>query len=213
VSLLYLARHGETDFNRAGRYQGQLESQLTELGSQQAESLAAALAPAQLEYVFSSPLQRCMQTAQRIAARHGLPVTPDARLLEIAHGTWEGRLRREIERDDAQRMHAWRTAPQTVTFAQGESLADVSARWNDFVGTLSTRGNALAVTHDVVMRLAILSAKNRPPADLWQPRVCNGGYAVFNVQDGAGARRLTLMAECESAHLGTLHVDPSSQAL
>jgi phosphoserine phosphatase len=212
VPLLFLARHGETDFNRAGRYQGQLESQLTELGQRQADALAAVLATSELREVFSSPLQRCMQTAQAIAARHGLPVTPDAHLLEIAHGAWQGRLRQEIERHDPQRMRAWRTAPQTVAFPGGESLADVNARWNEFAGMLGD-GNAVVVTHDVVARVAILCATARPLSDLWQPRVCNGGYAVLELEGTGASRHVRLLQECHDSHLGALIVDPSGQAL
>jgi phosphoserine phosphatase len=213
VARLYVARHGETDFNRAGRYQGQTESRLTDLGLRQAEALADALAGSDVQLVFSSPLQRCVQTAQAIAARHGLPVIADSRLLEIAHGTWEGRLRGEIERDDPERMKAWRDVPHTVTFERGESLADVNVRWLAFAASVNPGANAIVVTHDVIVRLAVLCASNRPPADLWKPRVCNGGYAVVDVQGSARTRRLTLVSECESAHLGSLDVDPSAQAL
>ena len=213
MARLYVVRHGETDFNRAGRYQGQRESDLTEVGLRQAEALAAALARCPAQHVASSPLRRCTQTAQAIAAARGLAVTADSRLLEIAHGTWEGRLRREIERDDPQRMNAWRAAPQTVTFEGGESLTDVEARWRAFAASVAADADTIAVTHDVVVRLAILCAMNRPLADLWKPRVCNGGYALIEVEGTGASRRLTLRKECEEAHLGSLLVDPSAQAL
>ncbi|MBV8148121.1 MAG: histidine phosphatase family protein [Candidatus Eremiobacteraeota bacterium] len=213
MAHLYVARHGETDFNRAGRYQGQLESDLTDVGLRQADALASALASRTVRRVVSSPLRRCTQTANAIAAKHGLEVTCDSRLLEIAHGTWEGRLRREIERDDPGQMNAWRTAPQSVRFQGGESLADVDARWREFAASTSAAADTIAVTHDVVVRLAILCATNRPWADLWKPSVCNGGFAVFEITDTGGSRRWTLVEECEHAHLGSLLVDPSTQAL
>jgi phosphoserine phosphatase len=213
VGRLYVARHPETDFNRDGRYQGQRESRLTDVGIRQADALAQALATSEVQSVFSSPLERCAQTARAVAARHALPVIVDSRLLEIAHGTWEGRLRRDIERDDRQRMRAWRSAPDSVTFEGGESLMDVNARWLDFTASLDADANAVVVTHDVIVRLAILSATNRPPAELWSPRVCNGGYALIDIEGAGASRRFTLVAECERAHLGLLHVDPSAQAL
>jgi len=207
--FVYVARHGETDWNRAGRYQGQRESQLTELGEAQAQALAVALAGTSASRVISSPLQRCVQTALPIARRLSAAAETDPRLLEIAHGRWEGRLRDEIERDDAARMEAWRDRPQTVTFEEGESLAAVAARWRGFAAALPGNNDLVVVTHDVVVRLAILNAGNRPLSDLWKPRVENGGYALFEVREGAWF----LLEECHDAHLGTLLADTSGQAL
>jgi phosphoserine phosphatase len=213
VARLHVARHGETDWNLAGRYQGQLESHLTQLGLRQADALAEAFSTGDVRCIFSSPLERCTQTAQAIAARLRLPVRVDARLIEIAHGAWEGRLRRDIERYDPEGMHAWRTAPQTVGFEGGESLADVNTRWREFVDSLSAVDDAVVVTHDVVVRLAILSATNRMTKDLWAPRVCNGAYAVLEMVGSGTLRQLTLVEECHDAHLGDLLVDPRAQAL
>lgn len=207
--LVYLARHGETDWNRAGRYQGQRESHLTPLGESQAQALAGALAASGATRVVSSPLQRCVQTAAPIARRLSVAVETDVRLLEIAHGRWEGRLRDEVERDDAARMEAWRHRPQTVTFEEGESLAAVDARWRGFADELPGNNDVVVVTHDVVVRLAILDAENRPLSELWKPRVENGGYALFEVRDG----RWVLLEECRAEHLGALIADTSGQAL
>lgn len=136
----------------------------------------------------------------------------DARLLEIAHGTWEGRLREEIERDDPRRMHAWRTAPQTVEFEGGESLADVDARWRSFAGALDAE-DTVVVTHDVVVRLAVLAAQGRPLSKLWKPFVHNGGYAVFEYRTIDAGPNWKLVHECEDAHLQGLVADTSRQAL
>jgi probable phosphoglycerate mutase len=206
---LYVARHGETDWNYEGRYQGQLESDLTSLGKAQADALAVALVQSGAKRVISSPLRRCTETARPVAERLGIHVETDDRLLEIGHGTWEGRLRAEIERSDAARMRAWREAPQTVTFEGGESLADVDARWRRFAASLAGENDVVVVTHDVLVRLAILAAAHRTPAELWQPRVRNGGYALFEKAD-AGWR---LVEECHDRHLDGLLADTSRQAL
>lgn len=206
---LYVARHGETDWNFAGRYQGQLESSLTELGRRQAAALAGALADSGAARVIASPLRRCVDTARPVAERLHASVETDARLLEIAHGTWEGRLRDEIERTDSQRMRAWRDAPHTVTFAGGESLADVDFRWRAFAESLHGQRDVVVVTHDVLVRLAILAATNRPASQLWQPRVRNCGYAVFEKAPAGW----DLVDECHDAHLDGLLADTSRQAL
>lgn len=206
---LYLARHGETDWNYEGRYQGQRESVLTGLGRQQAQALATALTSSGAVRVVASPLKRCIETARPVADRLKTEVETDERLLEIAHGEWEGRLREEIARLDGERMRAWREAPETVSFPGGESLADVDRRWRAFADSLTGENDVVVVTHDVLVRLAILAARGRRPADLWQPCVRNGGYALL-VKGPVG---WNLLEECHDAHLDGLLADASRQAL
>jgi broad specificity phosphatase PhoE len=206
---LYVARHGETDWNYEGRYQGRRESSLTPLGLAQAQALADALAGTGAARVISSPLRRCTETARSLAERLGAVLELDDRLMEIAHGTWEGRLRAEIERDDPQRLQAWQHTPQTVQFAGGESLADVDRRWRAFTASLAGEDDVIAVTHDVLVRLAVLAATGREPAAFWQPRVCNGGYALL--EKAAGGWRL--IDECRIDHLDGLLADTNRQAL
>ena len=206
--MIHVARHGETNWNREGRYQGQRESQLTEVGRAQADALARALAGERIARVISSPLQRCVATAIPVAQRLGVPLETDRDLIEIAHGTWEGRLRDEIERDEPALMQTWRQHPERAIFEGGESLAQVDERWRAFVQRLGNADGLAIVTHDVVVRLAILAAQQRPLADLWEPRVLNGGYAVFR-----SGRPWELERECVSEHLAGLAVDTAAQAL
>ncbi len=207
--IVYVARHGETDWNREGRYQGRRESHLTATGRAQAAALARALEGVSVGRVVSSPLARCAETAEPIALQHGVTLEKDARLIEIAHGTWEGRLRADIEREDPTTMRAWREQPQLVAFDGGESLGQVLERWRTFAGELGGNDDVLLVTHDVVVRLAILEATHHSAARLWEPRVVNGGYARFAIGDGIWQ----LLDECVDDHLGGLRVDTAFQAL
>lgn len=209
VALVYVARHGETEWNREGRYQGQRESALTATGRAQAEALAGAFAGVALDRIVSSPLGRCVETALPLARGHGLHLERDARLIEIAHGDWEGRLRSDIQRDDASTLRAWQQSPADVTFRGGESLENVRDRWDAFIQTLDGKSNVMVVTHDVVVRIAILVATGQPLDRLWEPRVINGGYATFAHDDG----RLSLRDECADRHLEGLLVDTAQQAL
>ena len=207
--ILYLARHGETDFNEEGRYQGQRESDLTPRGRLQAERLAGALEGFAPQRIISSPLSRCVETARPLANRLKLPVEVSHDLIEIAHGTWEGRLREEIEREDPETMYAWRNKPDTVHFDGGETLAMVDARWKHFIHSLRGEMTTVIVTHDVLVRLALLDATNRALSRFWEPVVKNGAYAWF-VKDGNDIRVLN---ECVDAHLGDAVADTAHQAL
>lgn len=207
--MLYVARHGETAWNRAGRYQGQLESELTQTGREQARALAHTLAGHAFAAIYASPLARCRDTAQALSDACGVPVRLDDRLIEIAHGTWEGRLREAIEREEPELYAQWRTHPERVAFPGGESLADVAGRWQAFLGGLHDAGDVAVVTHDVLVRIAILAASSRGIERLWEPRVVNGGYARLEWQEG----RTTLHDECIDAHLEGILVEPARQAL
>lgn len=209
MATVYVVRHGESEANREGRYQGRLDSPLSPLGHRQAAALANALTASKVACVISSPLRRCIETAVPVAARLGVALECDDRVIEIAHGTWEGRLSAEVEREDAARMHAWRRAPQHAQFDGGESLADVDARWRSFAATRRAEADAIVVTHDILVRLAILAATNRPLAQLWEPRVENAAYAIFEINDA----RWQLVSECCTTHLTGLRADISRQAL
>jgi|HubBroStandDraft_2_1064218.scaffolds.fasta_scaffold04494_4 probable phosphoglycerate mutase len=209
MATVYVVRHGESEANREGRYQGRQDSPLSALGHQQAAALAGTLSASRVACVISSPLRRCVETALPVAARLGVPLECDDRVIEIAHGTWEGRLRAEVEREDAARMHAWRTVPQHVRFDGGESLADVDARWRSFAASHLTDADAIVVTHDILVRLAILAATNRTLAQLWEPKAENAAYAIFEINDA----RWQLVSECCATHLTGLRADISRQAL
>ena len=206
---VYVARHGETTWNLAGRYQGRLESELTSLGTQQARALADAMTAARVGLVVSSPLGRCTATAQPTAERLGLRVETDDRLIEIAHGSWEGRLRDEIAANDPERYRAWREDPAHVAFEGGETIGKVLTRWRDFAAAFRPDTPALVVTHDAVVRVALVAATGRDLASFWSGRVENGAYAEFDV-DASG---WTLLEENVTAHLGALRVSIEGQAL
>jgi broad specificity phosphatase PhoE len=206
---VYLARHGETTWNLAGRYQGRRESALTALGMRQAFALSDAMIAARVERVVSSPLLRCTATAAPTAERATLALEQDDRLIEIAHGTWEGRLRDEIATNDPVRYRAWREDPANVAFVGGETLAQVAERWETFARSFAPPTPSLVVTHDAVVRVALLAALGRPLDAFWEATVENGAYAIFEVQDG----RWQLIEPCVTAHLAGVRASTEGQAL
>ena len=206
---VFIARHGETTWNATGRYQGRLESELSPLGIAQAQALAIAMQPFKLRKIISSPLRRCMDTAAPAAELSGRDVDPEPLLIEIGHGTWEGRYRDDLEREDPERYRQWRQEPHIVSFENGESVRDVLARWTEFVKGFDPNGNTLIVTHDAVIRVAIVERLGRDLTTFWQGKVLNGAYVWFSIERGTW----TLKNECEGDHLKGLVADPSTQAL
>jgi probable phosphoglycerate mutase len=97
VTTIFLARHGETDWNRDGRFQGWADPPLNETGRGQARALAAQLADVPFDAVYSSDLRRAHETALIVAAPHRVPVVVDRGLREIDVGSWSGLTRSEID--------------------------------------------------------------------------------------------------------------------
>jgi broad specificity phosphatase PhoE len=97
VTTILLARHGETDWNREGRWQGWADPPLNDTGRGQAQALAEQLHELSFDAVYSSDLRRASETAEIVAAPHELPVVADPGLREIDVGSWSGLTRAELE--------------------------------------------------------------------------------------------------------------------
>lgn len=97
MKRIYFVRHGQTEWNATGRFQGQWDSDLTKLGREQADAHGRLLARVEPEALFASPLGRVRQTVEIINEHAGLRVTYDERLREWDCGDWSGHLRSDVE--------------------------------------------------------------------------------------------------------------------
>jgi broad specificity phosphatase PhoE len=156
--VIYLVRHGETEWNVARRLQGRQESPLTPRGRGQAAAMADLLAdlvaiepPRELRLV-SSPLGRARQTAEAIATRLDLPLELDDRLAEIAFGDWEGRLHDEVAPTHPEVLA---TREWLVSAPGGETFEEVWARAAAFLAEQppETNRQVIAVSHGVTGRV------------------------------------------------------------
>ncbi len=129
-AILWLIRHGETDWNREGRWQGWRDVPLNATGLAQAEAMAERLAGAGVAFgaLYASPLRRALQTAQPTAHRLGLEIRIDERLREIHQGAFEGLTHAEIAQRFAAELEAIRRAPALASAPGGETVTQVAAR-------------------------------------------------------------------------------------
>lgn len=127
MSLLLLIRHGENDYSKTGRLAGRMpDVHLNEKGRKQAEALAKALGNAPLAAVYSSPLERAMETALPIAQARGLQVIPEPGLMEANVGDWQGKSVRRLALTKYWRVV--QNAPSRARHPGGESFAEVQVR-------------------------------------------------------------------------------------
>src|SRR5207247_368766 len=115
-----LVRHGATTASHEDVFAGSIDVALSEKGQAQAEALARRLSQADLAAAYASPMLRTRRTAELVAGPHGLGVTLVDELLEIAHGRWEGKARRDVEREYCDEYAAWEADPFTFAPAGGE---------------------------------------------------------------------------------------------
>lgn len=177
---LFLVRHGETEWNQAGRYQGRSDPPLTARGEAQARALADWFAGSGVATMFTSPSVRAQSTARAVAERLGLVAIVDDRLSELAYGQWGGLTQAEVKQRWPELLRLWKRAPDRVNFPGGESLLDARCRLRSFLEDVAGQsGPVLAVTHQVIVRIAVLEAQGEPLSAFRHVLVETGSVAAL----------------------------------
>ena len=162
---LWLVRHGETDWNRAGLLQGSSDIPLNELGRRQAATLRERLARRGFDRVVSSDLARAAETAR--IALPGVEPELDARVQEIGFGEFEGRAWRELPPEDASTAFAWLTGPYHLRPPGGESADDVRERLGEWLAELPSEGRVIAFAHGATIGALVQRFTGRPKPYRW----------------------------------------------
>lgn len=206
ATRLVVIRHGETLWNRATRIQGHTDISLSALGLAQAERLAQALADEPLAAIYASDLSRARQTAEAVAAPHGLPVRQDSGLRERAFGRFEGLSWQEIDQGYPEDAARWRRREPDFPVGGGESLLAFSARCLDAARRAAAAhpGQTIAlVAHGGVLD-CLYRAATRVALDA--PRSWQLGNATIN-RLLATPEGFTLVGWNDDQHLAGLSAD------
>ncbi|MEY3360811.1 MAG: hypothetical protein RL531_530 [Actinomycetota bacterium] len=180
--MIVLARHGQTEANRDGLLVGRIDPPLTALGLEQAGRLGDVLTATRASRVVSSPLERTRRTATVIAARLGLEVEIDERIVEMDYGAWDGTPLAEIP---IETWRAWRTDPDFRP-PEGESLRDVSRRVGAAMGEwLTADRTVIAVTHVSPIKAALTWALGAPETMAWRMFVEVASISRIGLRQGA----------------------------
>jgi broad specificity phosphatase PhoE len=252
-AIVAFVRHGESELVAQGRFQGQADSPLTDLGRRQALLTARRIGrrtrrpalpiPAGAPHaIVHSPLLRTTETATLIAravsggrgdAALAAPVSlvPEAGLLEIGQGEWEGLPGTEIVERWGDLLAAWRREPLTAWAPGGESLADVDARVRPALRQLlaglaiaepataarsqvlgyadvpSDEPWSIVVGHDGVFKVALLALLDLPLARFWMLPFALCGISVVEIRGGRPRLRLLNATD----HLADLEVQKSPE--
>jgi len=212
---LILARHGETAWNAEGRYQGQEDIPLSDVGESQARLLGERLRRVHIDKAVASPVMRALRTAELAIGDDRLArLTTDAGLMEIAHGTWEGLLAAEIRERDPDRLHAWRHAPHEVLMPEGESLQHVLDRaWPALARAmegLREHDTLLVVAHDAVNRVLLCRVLGMPLSKLWSFRQAP---TTLNLLEGPDVDHLDVVRLNDCSHHTALFGEAVHRAL
>lgn len=173
-TIVYLVRHGETIWNAEERCQGQIDTDFSERGHAQIRALADELADIHFDAAYTSTLIRAVRTAEAILGNRGLRARRIAALAEISYGSLQG----TRFADWPDNLHdTWRADPWSVTFPEGESLAQLEARvlpaFEQIVAA-HPGDTVLISSHGHVNRLILAAHHRQPRADFWSIAQING---------------------------------------
>lgn len=155
---LFLVRHGTTELNTAGMFQGQSDHALSPFGLLQAERLRDRLAGERVDAIYSSDLPRALITAQTISSRHQLEIVPAPELREINYGTVEGLTFPEIKERYPEVANQCVTWSLRLVFPEGEGIITLKKRINRFLLRLKDHGpheTVLVVAHGGPLRVMV----------------------------------------------------------
>lgn len=176
---LLLVRHGHVEGIHPERFRGRTDVPLTAEGRRQAAATAARIAAGWHPVsIYTSPLQRCIQTASEIAGACDAELTVQEDLNDLDYGSWQWCLRSDVHARWPDLLERWLTAPHLLRFPDGESLQDLLLRSANVVRMALERhpgGNVILVSHDSVIRATLLQLLDQPIAAYWRlsPAPCS----------------------------------------
>ena len=187
-----LIRHGETEWNKLGKFLGQFDIGLNPRGLAQARETALAMADWSHTVVYASPLARTMQVAQEISKPDEVPVVPVEGMKELDLGDVEGVTGVEMRSLWPGVYTAWRENPATVVMPHGESLAQLQDRawgaWLALEAAHSENDSLVVVSHNFAIRTLVAKLLGMPLANFH--RMVLGLSSICIIESDQRGRRL-----------------------
>jgi len=195
ATTIHLIRHGRTTLNAQGRFRGRQDPQLDHVGREQAVSAAKLLSGIRLAAIYSSPLTRAVQTAERVGTSCDLDVVIEPDLIDLDYGMWEGLTEEEAELVGPSELEVFKMDLPAAIAPKGEALAGVERRVMEAllaIGQRHTGQATAAVSHDVPIMLVVAKLSEISGHAIWaQARVATGSITTLRLE----AAKLGLASE------------------
>ena len=202
----FVVRHGETDWNKLGRFQGHTDISLNDRGLSQARETAVASEDWGYTAIYSSPLVRTVQVAEEIAKVTPMLVSQEPGLKELSLGDLEGVTGEEMRNDWPALFAAWRTEPEKMSMPNGESLGELRDRtWQvilDIEQKHSSDDSIVVISHNFAIRSIINELLGMPLAYFHRMSLNLASVCTFDSDDRG--RRLT-------GYNSTSHLSPENR--
>jgi probable phosphoglycerate mutase len=210
---IILVRHGETTWNKDGKFQGRLDIELNDIGRAQAKKLADALRDIHIDHIYSSPLKRSMDTATAIAEWHSLPVMTAEEFNEIDHGSWEGMHLDAVIDAHGDLYATWINNPHEAKMPGGEELRDIRERavrkLTEILALTPDGVTVLIAGHDATNKVLLCYALGLDNSHFWQIKQGNASVSILEYENEQF--RLTLLND--TCHLGGVLDETTTGAL
>ncbi len=190
---LFLVRHGETEWNKLGKFQGQCDIGLNSRGLAQARETARVAVGWNHTVIYSSPLYRTMQVAQEIARLGAMPVVPEDAFKELDLGDLEGITGAEMRERWPEVYATWRRDPGAAVMPNGESLVQLQERaWQGILElerSHAEKDAVVVVSHNFAIRTIIVKLMGIPLSNFHRMDLSLSSISTF--QSDQRGRRLT----------------------
>ena len=201
MTEIIIIRHGETEWNQTGRFQGHSDVPLSETGRAQAEALGRNLAIDHVDAIYASDLTRAIETAAPLAARFSLTVTPDPLLRELNFGAWEGRSFSDVNAENPNAMKQFYNDPECADIPDSEPFPDFQKRVAGRIREIAElhRGKRIViVSHGASIRILLADILAMPIRSIWHISQLNTAVNKIRFEDD-GFAIVTLMND--TSHL------------
>lgn len=204
MTEIIIIRHGETEWNKTGRFQGHSDVPLSAEGRAQAEALGRYLALNHVDAIYASDLIRAMETAAPLAARFGLTVTPDPLLRELNFGAWEGRSFNDVNAEHSDAMKQFYNDPEHADIPESEPFPvfqkRVAGRVREIVRAHQGK-RIVIVSHGASIRILLADILAMPIRSIWHVSQLNTAVNKIRFEDD-GFAIVTLMNDTSHLRAG-----------
>jgi len=187
MTSIYLVRHGQTAWNREEIFRGRTDVPLDEIGLKQAELVGEYFKGTKIHGIYSSPLARAWETAQKIAKFHSLKVQPLDGIIDMSFGDWEGHSHQEIRKNNAEIYRQWVESPHIVRLPGGETLNGVRSRSMaalEEVIRLNPEKTIVLISHRVINKVLICGILGIDNSHFWQIRQDTTAINLIHYRNG-----------------------------